>query len=346
MKIAAGRVDQFVARPDPAARAILVYGPDRGLVRERIKALTATVVDNPGDGFRIVDLDGAALREDPTRLADEAAALSLTGGRRVVRCRDIPDAQAKLFEAFLAGPVGDALVLIDGGDLGPSSRLRRLFEGADNAAALACYADDARTLPAVVRQTLADHGVGVQPDALAYLVDHLGGDRAMTRSELEKLALFVGEGGTVTLEDARQAVGDSAAITLDDITISLMSGDVKRLDRSLSRAFHEGIAPVSVLRAASQHAQRLYFVRALVETGQPVDVAMKRLRPPVFFKTAPAFKQAVSRWREPALVEVLRRLLDAEAMTKQTGMPATTITAHVLLDIARLAARANDHRRR
>lgn len=346
MKIAAGRVDQFIAKPDPAARAILVYGPDRGLVRERIKALTAAVVENPSDGFRIADLDGAALKDDPARLADEAAAIALTGGRRVVRCRDIPDSQAKLFEEFLANPAGDALVLVDGGELGPSSKLRRLFEGAGNAAALPCYADDARTLPAVVRQTLAEHGVTVQPDALAYLVDHLGGDRAMTRSELEKLALFVGDGGVVTLEDAREAVGDSTAIALDDITVSLMSGDVGRLDRSLSRAFHEGIAPVAVLRAASQHAQRLYFVRASVERGDSIDAAMKRLRPPVFFKTAPAFKQAVSRWRESALVEVLRRLLDAEAMTKQTGMPATTITAHTLLDIARLAARPNGNRRR
>lgn len=346
MKIVAGRVDQYIANPDPSARVILVYGPDRGLIRERIKALTATVVEEPNDGFRIADLDGPALKDDPARLADESATIALTGGRRVVRCRDIPDSQAKLFEEFLASPAGDALIVIDGGDLGPSSKLRRLFEGAANAAALPCYADDVRTLPDVVRKTLATHQVRVEPDALAYLVDHLGGDRAMTRSELEKLALFVGDGGTVTLENAREAVGDSASIALSDITIAMTAGDVSRLDRGLARAFHEGIAPVGVLRAASQHIMRLHYVCAAVERGEPVEAAMKRLRPPVFFKAAPTFKQAVSRWPEAALVGVLGRLLDAEAKTKQTGMPAATIAAHALLDIARLALRQRPGSRR
>ena len=35
MKIAPARLAAFLQRPDPAIRAVLLYGPDAGLVRER-----------------------------------------------------------------------------------------------------------------------------------------------------------------------------------------------------------------------------------------------------------------------------------------------------------------------
>ena len=87
MKLAPARVAAFLRRPDPAIRAILLYGPDAGLVRERADVLARSVCADLADPFRIADLNGAVLAADPARLADEAAQLSLIGGRRVVRVR-------------------------------------------------------------------------------------------------------------------------------------------------------------------------------------------------------------------------------------------------------------------
>lgn len=92
MKLSGGRIEAFVARPDPKVRVVLVYGPDSGLVRERVDRLTRAVVEDPADPFRVADLTPAILKEDPSRLADEAAAMALTGGRRVVRLKDATDA--------------------------------------------------------------------------------------------------------------------------------------------------------------------------------------------------------------------------------------------------------------
>ena len=40
------------------------------------------------------------------------------------------------------------------------------------------------------------------PDALQFLRDNLGGDRMVSRSELEKLSLYRGGGGEISLDDA------------------------------------------------------------------------------------------------------------------------------------------------
>src|ERR1700755_1287314 len=134
MKLAPSRIAAFLQRPDPEIRAVLLYGPDEGLVRERAETVARSVCPDLTDPFCVADLTAAVLGADPARLADEAAQLSLTGGRRVVRVRGGGDPLAQLFAGFLATPSGDALTVTEAGDLTPRSPLRRTFEGAPNAA--------------------------------------------------------------------------------------------------------------------------------------------------------------------------------------------------------------------
>ena len=162
-KLAPRQIDGFLAKPEPTVRAVLVYGADVGLVHERCKALLGAVVNDPGDPFRVTVVDAAELRADPPRLADEAAAQSLVGGQRVVLVRNADDGVAPRFRDFLADPPvapgGDALIIVDAGELTGRSALRRLFEAAKDAVAIACYHDDARSLPAVISDLLRAHGL-------------------------------------------------------------------------------------------------------------------------------------------------------------------------------------------
>src|SRR5690606_39179288 len=120
--------DRFAAKPPANIVAELVYGPDSGLGRQRIEKLTRSVVDDLADPFRLADISDSELKSGPARLADEAAALSMLGGRRVVRLRGLGDGASKAVASFLENPLGDALIVAEGGELGPRSSLRLLFE--------------------------------------------------------------------------------------------------------------------------------------------------------------------------------------------------------------------------
>ena len=81
------------------------------------------------------------------------------------------------------------------GELPGSSPLRRVFEAAPDAAAIGCYPDTPRERGAVIADALRAHRITASIDAAEYLVEHLGNDRLVTRSELEKLVLYAGAGG-------------------------------------------------------------------------------------------------------------------------------------------------------
>ena len=320
-------------------RAVLVYGPDAGHVGETAEEIARGVVDDLSDPFRATELAAGTLRDDPAALLDAAAALSLTGGSRLVRARGATDALAPRFADLAAAPAVEAATVVEAGPLNPRSALRVLFERASNMAALACYGDSGEGLEAFARRTLEELGARPDREAVAFLAERLGGDRRMTRSELEKLATMAGPGGAIGVADAALAIGDSGALALDDIAFAAAGGDAAGLERGLARAWADGEAPVRVLRAAAGHFQRLHRTAVETAAGAALPDAMKALRPPVFFARRNAFAAQARAWTPPRLEAGLARLAEAERLCKSTGRPDRAVCGQTLIGLCLSASR-------
>lgn len=339
MKLKLVQVEPFLQRPDSTIRAILVYGSDSGQVCEILDTLTTAIVVNRQDPFRVSELTAATVRADPARLADEAATLALTGGRRVVRVRDADDTLASVLSSFLTTSEGEALIVVAAGELGKASRLRRLFEETGNTVALPCYLDEAKTLELLIHDTLRQFGLKGEAAAMTYLVEHLGSDRLQSRRELEKLVLYTQSGGdTVTLADAMSCVGDDTDLTLDGLAMAIADGNQGRADRMYRRLILKGVVPVGILRVLIRHFQRLYLAAGLVACGRNVEQAMAALKPPLFFKIKDRFRTQLLVWPEDRLLRALEMLMQAEIDCKTIGLPDQTMCGQTLLQLTRIGA--------
>ena len=334
MKLEPRRVEAFLNEPG-AVRAVLLYGDDAGLIAERAARLLRRVAGAVADPFRTVELP----REAQARIGEEMASLSLTGGRRVVRLRDAADGCTAEVEAALAGG-GSALLILEAPGLPSRSRLRAALERATDAVAIGCYAAAGASLGREIRERLQERGVAVDAAAQAWLTERLGGDLVATRGELEKLALYVGPGGTADLAAAQACVGDLAAVSLEDALFAATAGQVALADRALALALAEGAAPVGVLRAALQHVQRVHRARLAMAAGAAPTEAVKGLRPPLFFRREPEFVAALRLWPERRLAAAAVALWRDEGACKRTGAPAEVICRNAVLALARRAASA------
>ncbi len=342
MKIAPASADRFVAAPPPTLRACLFYGPDGGLARERAAALGRRHVGDLGDPFRVSAVAPEMLADEPGLLADEAAQLSLTGETRLVTVEGATDAAVEACRVLLDRSSGQdgALVIVEAGELGPRSRLRRLFEDAAEAAAVACYTDNAAVLDRLIRATFDEAGLEISPDAVAFLIERLGADRKITRSELDKLVLYARGSGAVTLEDAAACSGAEAALTLDDLCDAVAVGRSAAAVAGFDALADGGMNAVAVLRAAQRHFTRLQITAARIEAGTAPDRAVDALRPSVFYQRADAFRRALRLWTAARAGEALERLLAAEAACKGSGAIPTALAAQTLIEIAREAEAA------
>jgi DNA polymerase-3 subunit delta len=320
MRISGTDADKLAKKPPDGWRAVLVHGPNEGLVRERAESCVRAIVADPKDAFAVSELTGDALKRDPARLSDEAAAISMFGGRRVVRVREATEALAGPFETFLASANGDTLVVVEAGELSKTSGLRKVFEGSRVAAAIECADDQPADARRLVEARLAGAGWHVEPEALSYLVDALGSDRGLIRSEVEKLLLYLGDadrGIPLRRADVSVVIGSSGDIEGDAIADAVADGDLRLLDVLITKGNEAGLSWGVALGFTLRLFQRL---AAGVEGAGPMWGKMQA--------------QAAG-WNRAGIRQALQILSEAEARTRTTGFPEAVMAQQALLEVAR-----------
>jgi len=339
MKAAPRDIQGHIRSLDPKFRVVLIFGRDEGLVREYGQDIGKQIVEDLSDPFNVARPTMEQIKSQPSLLLDEVSALSMMGGRRLVRLEGATNDAKTAVQLALDDDAGDGLIVITAGDLATSSALRKLAEKHPCALSIACYSDDAGNVAALVRTMLDEAGLTATQDAVHYLVSHLGSDRQVTRRELEKLVLYMGtEGGQVSLEDAEACVGDSAALMLSHVAEATTGGDLGKLESSLERAYTAKESPIAILRIVENRLVRMHLARGIMEKERcGARQAIDKLRPPVFYKEKDALSNQLDRWSLAKINQALRILSEAEADCKSTGMPAETITARTCLRLARAA---------
>lgn len=339
MKITAAKSTAFVRNVPDSMRAVLLYGPDAGLVRDHAAAIISSIVGSPADPFRLTVMQSDAISDGTGALVDEINALSLGGGRRVVNLRGATDPCAPACLAALELGRGDTLLVVEATDLSARSKLRAIFEKPANAGALPCYPASSQSIKALAQSVFADHGVTASPEVFDTITRHLGADHLVSRRELEKLATYGSSTGRLEPDDVVVNLADVAALSLDDVVNAVADGQLDALDSKLRQLFDEKVSGVAIIRAVARHIQRLWQVQAGIAAGQSLESAVTRLRPPVFWKFKESFTRQARRWSLSRLAAASQRLLEAELALKSTHAPEWPITERCLLSIANLAKR-------
>lgn len=326
----------------PAASAVLIYGPDEGLVRERSEMLARKIVPDLSDPFLVTSVSDAEVKAEPSVLADAIGSLSLMGGERVVRLRPGTDGVIKHVEAALAdlqpADKTDVWLIIEAGDLTPRSALRKLFESSKTHVALPCYVEEGAALEDLIRGVVKSEGCTLSPDALPILAERLGGDRGLVRREIEKLCLYAGTGAEITADDVRTIVTGSDEAKLDGLIDAITSGDMRKADKELQKALMVGTPAPRIIFMLTSKLKTLHMLAGLTEQSGNVSDAIRALRPPVRWPHDKALARQAGLWPKAAAERALTLLERADADCKTTGLPTEAICGRVVLSLTRQAA--------
>lgn len=354
MKLSFRQIEPFVQKPDPKARVILVYGPDQGLMKERSKTMCKTAVADLNDPFNVITFTGEGIIAEPSQFYDETQAQSLMGGDRLIIIKNGGDSLSPIIKDYLDNPSNETLVVIESGNLGPKSSLRKLCEGAKNAAAVPCYVDDERNLSQIIRDMAMHAGYAIDREALLVFSSALVGDRSIARNEIEKLLLYKGlaEGyggcdgeavrekrGMITLADVTASCGDVRDWSMDKLVYAIGDGDMNAVNTILESLIRDHVAPIACLRSTQNHFWQLYTTNSKIAAGMSMQEAINELTPKLFFKVEDAFKRQLNRWPLQALETALDTLNKAESMTKQSGYDDIAICRNCLIRLARFNPR-------
>ncbi len=315
-------IQRALSRWDGSIRLILFHGKGEGesaeAAREALKALA-----DPADPMSVTSFSNEELKADPGRLADEAASVSMFGGRKVIRVEGATDHSSAAVKLLLEAPAAGNPVLVQAGDLSKSSSLRALADGSPLALSLLSYEPDARSMQTLLTARAAEQGLKVESAAAQRLIAFSDNDPRILTSELEKFAIFLeaSPAAPKTLDASHMALlgADSAEEDMNLLVAAVVNGDRRGMERQLRLL--SGSSSIPALRAVARRLMQMAEARAAVDGGTSPQAAVKALRPPIFWKEADAFAAAISRWPMTRIHDGLAGMLAGERAIKTVGGP-------------------------
>ncbi len=337
MKTIKGSIGRSVDEPDPKVRFYLFHGAD--------EAQSSALVDRLAAALKASKQSVASgvLRGDPALLADEAGAIDMFGGSKVIVIQPAGEEILPAVEALLEAAAAESPVVAIAGKLGKTSGLLKVAESHPLALAHVSYELDARDAERLVVELARTEGLRVQPDVAASIASACANDRRMISQELAKYALYLDASPNAPKDlgsEALDAVGADLGGDFMGIADLALGGDVRRLSDALSRIDASGKETIPVVRSLQRRLLMLAPIRARVDSGERIQSVMTSLGKSLFWKDKPMVERMLALWDSAGLARVSERAGTLERrLMRGDSPPAAEALGEELVAIARQARR-------
>ena len=336
MKAGKTNISRLLDQADGEMRFYLFWGPDEGQSR----ALAARLLQALGaDRFVVIS---STIKTDPASLVDEAAAMALFGGRRVIWIEPAGEEIADGIAALLAAPATESPVVAIVSAAAKPRELIRIAETSPLAVSFASYAPEGGDAERMVIEVGRRFGLTIERHIAARVAAACGNDQAIVAQELDKLSLYL------DASTSRPRPLDQAA--LDAVGADFGDGELQRLpDLALSgdvAAVADGLVAIAtpaqaipVLRALQRRLLMLAPARARLERGERPEDVMTSMGKSLFWKDRATFGAMLRRWSAADIAYLFERSGKAERRLLFGEAPEAEALGEELLAVARAARR-------
>jgi DNA polymerase-3 subunit delta len=316
--------------------AYLIHGDDHGRIAERRARLRALAQEVSGaQGVEIFDGESAT----PEAVVAALGAMTFAIGRRFI----IVDGAERWGEKSLP-PLLDALRSIP-----PETTVAFFAREEGRLAASPALADAVRSagghveaqrsakpweLPRWIAERARELGLELEPDAARALIQHVGDRQQRLQRELEKLALGVGTGGRLSVEEVLRFVAASGERKVWALADAVVAGDGQRAMQLYLALRAQGERTTGLIYWMAQRLRQAADIAARLEEGEAAGQIKRSLRMPSRAADrliADARKAGVERLRR-----ALEQLADLELASRGGGPGILSEDTAMVLSIAEI----------
>jgi DNA polymerase-3 subunit delta len=157
----------------------------------------------------------------------------------------------------------------------------------------------AREMPSVLVREAQQLGFRLEPAAARLLVERMGSSPLRLRNELERLALWAGDGGEVTASDLQEMITDTSEAAVWSLSDALIEGDAAAALRIGERLIGQGENVTGVIYGLASRLRSACAAAAQLEEGIPPKQVESSLKMHPY-----AAKQLVNRLRDANLADL------------------------------------------
>jgi DNA polymerase-3 subunit delta len=288
--------------PDEMRPLYLISGTDGAKIEATRSRLRARAEREGGDGALEVFEPGEG-RGAPDHEALLAAipAMSLMGTRRYLLADGVEKWREKQ-QAAVAEAIGDelppdlTLVLIARAKA-PAKLLKAVKAASGEVHAF--EAPKARDMPRALVADAQRLGFQLDSPAARLLVERMGAEPLRLHNELERLALWAGEGGQVSAADLEEMIADTSEAAVWTLSDAVIEGDARTALRVGEQLIEQGESVTGLIYGLASRLRSACAAAAMLEEGMPPRQVEGELKMHPY-----AAKQLVARLRETDLTNL------------------------------------------
>lgn len=344
MNFKQAQLESFCKNPNPEVKCVVLFGSNEGTIAMLQRKCAEAVCGDVQDAFRYVSLEMSEVSKDGQEIYAEYYAQSLMGGRRAVVVKNADNNLAAVLKNIIPETKSDNLLIVCSSSLNTKSSLITWAKDRADVIIVGCYDDREENISESAAALLRAQGLIFDMATLQVLCARLSPDRKVNQSEIEKLAMYLGERKNVTIADVKAAVSDVSGANYEDFCYYAAGGEVMKACAMFERLLKEGEEPATIIRQLTYHFNKLLGCAALLEGGKSTDEVVKSLRPPLMFYRKAAFMQQLRIWTRERLLGALSMLYDCERDCKTTNLPAEQVVSYCVMRVSSAAKKLSTQR--
>lgn len=247
--------------------AYLLAGGDQSKLSAALARLRARAEREGGAGA-LEDFSGSP--PDVEALVGAMPAISLTASRRYLLADGVERwraAQVKAIAAALAADITDVTVVLVARGAAPKGLAEAVEAGGGDV--LTYAAPSRRDLPGWLIAGARERGIEMAPQAARMLIARLGDGTARLATELDRLALWAGAGGTVDAEDVEELVADATERRGWTLADAILARDVEATVRSAEELLEQGEAVTPLIYGMASRLRSALQAATMLAAGTP-----------------------------------------------------------------------------
>lgn len=312
------RVDQLVGHFQQGLLPVyLIFGDEQMLVEEASDLVRQQARQQGADDRQVWHVEG---RFNWSELQWQEQTMSLFASQRLLEIR-LPSGSpgkegGEALRRYVENPPVDTTLLIISGKIDARSQKSKWFTELDRVGAtIPVWPIDLAHLPRWISQRLQQRGLRASQNSAALIAERVEGNLFAAAQEIDKLQLLCPD-GEVDEQIVLESVADNARFEAFGLMDAVLSGQVNKIPRMISRLRAEGLDILAIFSAVSWSLHRMIDMAVELDQGARIEQVFASQKPPIWEKNRPTMRQALGRHERPQWQHFLQQMAQIDQAAK------------------------------
>ncbi len=272
-----------------------------------------------------------------TNLVNENSVVNIFGNKTIILfnlfteklSKEIVDSKEKINQS-------DVTLIIKSDQLSNKSSIRKKFEKDPDVIIVPCYEDTPIEKRRVIKDFFVREKITPSDEQINALSQIFSNQRLEILNELQKIKFLLSR--KKNLLDDFQFIYQSSYFDELKFIYSLVSGNLKNYDKKFDELCTSNVDQIRFTTILLNHFYKLLFINYKIKEGESLNLAISKLRPPIFFKYHAEFESQSLKWKIEDLTDIIKRLLKCKQKFFKGHLSSKSFFLNTMLRILKKSA--------